>query len=180
MQKKARIFAVMNRKGGVGKTTTAVSLAHGLARSIEGAGHVLIIDLDPQGNVATSLGLTANGKDVARVLTGEVAAEKAILHADRSKSGGPARPNLWVLPASDALADAKLTLVTNAALGSVLEQFGGQSRQVDGGRVLVQPVVADHHFAPCRRHPVVYHRFLTTATVKDGVKAERVGSPERD
>lgn len=129
MEKKARIFAVMNRKGGVGKTTTAVSLAHGLARKIEGKGHVLIIDLDPQGNVATSLGLAANGKDVARVLTGEVAAEQAILHADRSNSGGPARPNLWVLPASDALADAKLTLVTNAALSSVLEQFGGQGRR---------------------------------------------------
>ena len=84
MQKKARIFAVMNRKGGVGKTTSAVSLAHGLARKIEGTGHVLIIDLDPQGNVATSLGLAANGKDVARVLTGEVAAEQAILHADRA------------------------------------------------------------------------------------------------
>lgn len=128
MDKKARVFAVVNRKGGVGKTTTAVTLAHGLAQRIEGQGHVLIVDLDPQGNVSHSLGLRPNGHDLADVLTGDVKAEDAIIRADRSDSGGPSRPNLWVLPASDALADAKLTLVTNAALSSVLDQFGGNSR----------------------------------------------------
>jgi chromosome partitioning protein len=127
MDKKAKIYAVVNRKGGVGKTTTAVTLGHGLAKMMEGKGHVLIIDLDPQGNVATSLGLTSAGQDIAGVLTGEVPVEEAILHADRSQSGGPTRPNLWVLPASDALADAKLTLVANAALTSVLDQFGGRT-----------------------------------------------------
>ena len=127
MEKKAKIYAVVNRKGGVGKTTTAVTLGHGLARMIEGAGHVLIVDLDPQGNVATSLGLGANGHDIADVLTGAAPVEEAVVHADRSQGGGPARPNLWVLPASDALADAKLTLVANAALSSVLDQFGGRA-----------------------------------------------------
>lgn len=127
MDKRARIYAVVNRKGGVGKTTTAVTLGHGLAKKIEGRGHVLIVDLDPQGNVATSLGLRNDGQDIAGVLTGEVPVEEAVLHADRSQSGGPARPNLWVLPASDALADAKLTLVANAALSSVLDQFGGRA-----------------------------------------------------
>lgn len=130
MEKKAKIYAVVNRKGGVGKTTTAVTLGHGLARLIEGRGHVLIVDLDPQGNVATSLGLATNGKDMAGVLTGEVPVEEAILHADRGQANGPTRPNLWVLPASDALADAKLSLVTNAALSSVLDQFGGQTAPV--------------------------------------------------
>jgi chromosome partitioning protein len=129
MQKKARVFAVVNRKGGVGKTTTAVTLAHGLATKISGSGHVLIIDLDPQGNVAYSLGLSPNGHDIADVLTGELPAEKVIISADRSNSGGPSRPNLWVLPASDALAEAKLTLVANAALSSVLDQFGSRSRK---------------------------------------------------
>ncbi len=125
--KKARIYAVVNRKGGVGKTTTAVTLGHGLAKMIEGKGHVLLVDLDPQGNVTTSLGLAANGKDMANVLTGDVPVEQAILSADRSSQGGPSRPNLWVLPASDALADAKLSLVTSAALSSVMDQFGGRS-----------------------------------------------------
>jgi chromosome partitioning protein len=102
-------------------------LGHGLAKKLEGQGHVLIVDLDPQGNVATSLGLKAEGQDIAGVLTGEVSVEEAVLHADRSRSGGPSRSNLWVLPASDALADAKLTLVANAALSSVLDQFGGRT-----------------------------------------------------
>lgn len=129
MEKKAKIYAIVNRKGGVGKTTTAVTLAHGLAQKIEGRGHVLIVDLDPQGNVAHSLGLNPNGKDIANVLTGDIPAEQAIMSADRSESGGPARPNLWALPASDALADAKLKLVANTALSSVLDQFGGRGNK---------------------------------------------------
>lgn len=127
MDKRAKIYAIVNRKGGVGKTTTAVTLGHGLAKKIAGQGHVLIVDLDPQGNVATSLGLKADGQDIAGVLTGEVSVEDAVIPADRGRNGGPARPNLWVLPASDALADAKLTLVANAALSSVLDQFGGRA-----------------------------------------------------
>jgi chromosome partitioning protein len=127
MDKRAKIYAVVNRKGGVGKTTTAVTLAHGLAKKIDGQGHVLIVDLDPQGNVATSLGLKGDSQDVAAVLTGEVPVEEAVIHADRGRSSGPSRPNLWILPASDALADAKLTLVANAALSSVLDQFGGRT-----------------------------------------------------
>lgn len=142
MDKKARIYAVVNRKGGVGKTTTAVTLGHGLARLIEGRGHVLIVDLDPQGNVATSLGLAPNGKDMAGVLTGEVPVEEAILHADRGQANGPTRPNLWVLPASDALADAKLSLVTNAALSSVLDQFGGRTAPVVPTDQLLQTYLA--------------------------------------
>lgn len=142
IDKKARIYAVVNRKGGVGKTTTAVTLGHGLARMIEGRGHVLIVDLDPQGNVATSLGLATNGKDMAGVLTGEVPVEEAILQADRSQANGPSRPNLWVLPASDALADAKLSLVTNAALSSVLDQFGGRAAPVVPTNQLLQTYLA--------------------------------------
>lgn len=142
IDKKARIYAVVNRKGGVGKTTTAVTLGHGLARMIEGRGHVLIVDLDPQGNVATSLGLAPNGKDMAGVLTGEVPVEEAILHADRGQANGPTRPNLWVLPASDALADAKLSLVTNAALSSVLDQFGGRTAPVVPTNQLLQTYLA--------------------------------------
>jgi len=142
MNKKARILAVVNRKGGVGKTTTAVTLGHGLARMLEGKGHVLLIDLDPQGNVSTSLGINTNGKDIADVITGDVPVEQAILQADRSQSGGPSRPNLWVLPASDSLAEAKLTLVSNAAISNVLEQFGRSETQVTPTNELLQRQLA--------------------------------------
>ena len=59
------IFAILNQKGGVGKTTTAVTLASGLARV---GTRVLLIDLDTQGNVADSLGLP-HGDDLHRLLS---------------------------------------------------------------------------------------------------------------
>jgi chromosome partitioning protein len=52
------VLAIVNQKGGVGKTTTAVTLAHGLARS---GARALLVDLDAQGNVADSLGLEKKG-----------------------------------------------------------------------------------------------------------------------
>ena len=58
------IIAISNQKGGVGKTTTAVTLAHGLA--LRGYS-VLLVDLDSQGNVADSLGMEA-GNDLYRLL----------------------------------------------------------------------------------------------------------------
>ena len=61
--------AILNQKGGVGKTTTAVTLAHGLAK----AGYrTLLVDLDPQGNVADSLGIDKEGMLYALLVDGGV------------------------------------------------------------------------------------------------------------
>ena len=60
-------LAILNQKGGVGKTTTAVTLAHGLARS---GARVLLVDLDAQGNVADSLGMEKQGDLYAALVGG--------------------------------------------------------------------------------------------------------------
>jgi len=58
------VLAVVNQKGGVGKTVSAVNLAHGFAMR---GYRTLLMDLDPQGNVADCLGLPA-GNDLYRLL----------------------------------------------------------------------------------------------------------------
>ncbi|MBK9053974.1 MAG: ParA family protein [Chloroflexi bacterium] len=134
-------IAVVNRKGGVGKTTTAASLAHGLARKVEAeGGRVLLIDLDPQGHASRVLGVEANGADLAQLLLGQQTIKQAVVSADRSKSDGPSRPNLFVIPTSNALAAAKTQLVVSsfaqmvqggatASLDDLLEQRLGKLRQ---------------------------------------------------
>ena len=68
----ARIYALANQKGGVGKTTTAINLAACLAEAGERA---LVIDLDPQANATSGLGMRANGTSSYDLLDGAPLAE---------------------------------------------------------------------------------------------------------
>lgn len=99
----ARVLCVANQKGGVGKTTTAVSLAAALA---ERGCRILLVDLDPQANATSGLGLQARAgtPSVYDVLVDEVPVEDAIQ--------ATAVPGLWVLPANLDLAGAEIELVT--------------------------------------------------------------------
>lgn len=117
----AQVFTVENRKGGVGKTTTAITLAVGLARHLyeNNEGNVLLIDMDAQGDAARGLGLKPDGRCISNVLLGDGSVDLLranVMPADRSKDGGPSRPNLYVLPASDRLSEAKEDILTEFAL----------------------------------------------------------------
>ncbi len=95
-----RSIAILNQKGGVGKTTTAVNLASAIARM----GHkVCVLDLDPQAHASLHLGIgVASGSEsVYQVLMGEATLEQ-VCH--------PAGENLWCVPAHLDLAAAEMEL----------------------------------------------------------------------
>lgn len=98
-----RILAIVNQKGGVGKTTTAVNLATALAAINK---KVLVIDFDPQGNASTGLGIDSANRTLTSydLVLNDISLEEAVQ--------ATAVPGLFVVPATIDLSGAEIEMVS--------------------------------------------------------------------
>ncbi len=127
-----RVLAIANQKGGVGKTTTAINLGTALAAIGE---HVLIVDLDPQGNASTGLGIDRRSRRTSTydVLTGAAPMRDAVLQT--------AVPQLFIAPSTLDLSGLELEIgqARDRAfrLRSALNTLNAGERTYDFSYVLV-------------------------------------------
>jgi len=115
------VIAVANQKGGVGKTTTSINLSASLAALDH---RVLLVDLDPQGNSTSGLGVDQHGVALGSydVLMGEATLADSMVQTDCER--------LWLLPASMDLAGAEVELVNEMGrelrLGQAFSAYQGE------------------------------------------------------
>ena len=108
----AIVISITNQKGGVGKTTTAVNLAYYLARDKY---RTLIVDIDPQGNATSGLGIdkAALKKSMVDVMLGTTTPESAIIQTKYK--------NLSILPTTPELANTEVELVSKKTRFTILK-----------------------------------------------------------
>lgn len=106
-----KIIAFVNQKGGTAKTTTLISLAAYLANSGK---KVLVVDLDPQANASSGLGIDDRKQGIYEVLSQQIPLEQGIRAI---------RGNLWAVPANQNLAGANIELVNLPNRELILSQY---------------------------------------------------------
>ena len=108
-----QVIAVLNQKGGVGKTTTAINLGAYIAKTGKS---VLIVDFDPQGNATSGLGINKNelSGTIYDVLFKKMGADHAVQETGID--------NLYVLPANPGLAAAEVELVSELQREQMLKE----------------------------------------------------------
>lgn len=143
----AQVIALCNQKGGVGKTTSAISLGATLA---EFGRRVLLVDFDPQGALSLGLGITPNELDgtIYDALMGSTNGEQVILRT--------ALPGVDILPSNIDLAGAEVALV------------GEMSREFALKRVL-QPLLPDYDVVLIDCQPSLGLLTINALTASDGV-----------
>lgn len=111
---KNRIITIANQKGGVGKTTTAINLATALAAIGE---RVLIVDLDPQGNASTGLGIQRRARHLSsyELMMGT--------HAIGQIAQDTAVPNLAIVPSTMDLLGVEMEISRNRTASSGFERL---------------------------------------------------------
>lgn len=146
-QRKAKIVAVANQKGGVGKTTTALNLAAGLA---ELGQRVLLVDLDPQGNASTGSGieLGEDEKTLYDLLIGEATVAEIKIEADQL--------GFDVLPGNGDLTAAEVVLMDREDRAQVLKNA-------------LSDVLADYDHILIDCPPALNVLTLNALTAADGV-----------
>ncbi|WP_269846211.1 ParA family protein [Falsiroseomonas bella] len=143
------MLAFANQKGGVGKTTTAINLATALAAEHK----VLLLDLDPQGNASTGLGISREDRG---------AGTYALLVAGRPLTElirPTAVPNLSILPADPDLAGAEIELVT----------FENRERRLATAMAAARPTLAEFDFVFLDCPPSLGLLTLNALVAADGV-----------